>query len=382
MITLDLRTFNLLYQLKLPPFNLIDSEEGRPLSTQGNKEIISCLEQYLTTAKKHQFGCLGILMLGHPGVACIDFVGDVSLEWSLREAIEILKGRLNKSIDNWMLPFQDKTLDASYVCYNVANAPLGFDFINWLVTQEMYRISVGAPAPLKVGFWVGKDVEEEGKVDGRLPWLNNVFRPALGFIGAVEDEKGKVGIAQQMYATRQIVHMLKEGNPVPVFKPKGNYDLPKGVVTITLREADHWKHRNSNLEAWLKFADDLKQKGERVVFVRDTAKATEPLYEWETCPEASIDLDKRMWLYDNAKANLFVSNGPQTLCLYNDKPWLMFVPLEDDSSTYTPNTRKFWIEKQGIAPGEQYPWSSPQQKLVWAPDTYENIKEAYGKLFS
>lgn len=317
-------------------------------------------------------------MVGHPGVACVDHVGDVSLEWSQKEAIEILQGRLNKSIDNWMLPFQDKTLDASYVCYNVANAPLGFDFVNWLVTQEMNRIVAGAPAPLKVGFWVGKDIETAGKLDQRLPWLENVFRPALGFIGAVEDEKGKVGLAQQMYVTKQIVNYVKEGKgKPPIFRAKGEYDLPKGAVTITLREAEHWGHRNSNLEAWLKFANDLKARNERVVFVRDTRKAHEPIEGFEICPDASIDLDKRMWLYDHSKANLFVSNGPQVLCLYGDKPWLMFVPLEDDSSTYTPNTRKFWEEKQGLSPGEQYPWSNHKQRLVWKTDDYENIVEAY-----
>jgi hypothetical protein len=383
MIVLDLRTFNLLYFLQLPPFNLKNPDKEYTLSqTHGNKAVVDLLEKYLEVAKKHQFGNCAISMVGHPGVASIDYVGDVSLEWSQKEALGLLLGKINKSIDNWMLPFQDKSLDASYVCYNVANAPLGFDFINWLVTQEINRELAGAPAPLKVGFWVGKDSKEHGKLDGRINWLDNVFRPALGFIGAVEDEKGNVGIAQQMYVPKQIVDFYNSGKikKVPIFRAKGDYDLPKDVITITLREAEHWPHRNSNIEAWTKFAKYLVDKGERVIFVRDTAKANEPLEGFETCPEASIDLDKRMWLYDHAKLNMFVSNGPHVLTLYNDKPWLTFIYIEDDRSTYTANTRQFWRVKQGVEPGYQYPWSTEKQKLVWAIDDYENLVKAYEDL--
>ena len=47
---------------------------------------------------------------------------------------------------------------------------------------------------------------------------------------------------------------------------------------------------------------------------------------------------------------------------------------------YLYNTGEFWREKNGIAPGEQYPWSRPDQRIVWERDTYENISKAWGDL--
>src|SRR4029079_2629381 len=101
-----------------------------------------------------------------------------------------LSASIGNSIDNYKLPERDESLDASYVCYDCCRGPLGFDFLNWLVDAEMIRIREGAPAPLKVGFWLGKSSEiigDELVWHRRQHWLKNVFRPLLQMIGAVED---------------------------------------------------------------------------------------------------------------------------------------------------------------------------------------------------
>jgi hypothetical protein len=155
--------------------------------------------------------------------------------------------------------------------------------------------------------------------------------------------------------------------------------MPGGAVTITLRESSYWTHRNSNLAAWVQFAIDLKKAGERVIFVRDTEKADEQIDGFETCPIASSNILARFALYENSKANLFVSNGPATLALYGSKPWLQFTPVEKDGAPFMGNTPKFWRDSMGVPVGEQYPWSANNQRIVWLyePETYEGIKWAY-----
>jgi hypothetical protein len=117
-----------------------------------------------------------------------------------------------------------------------------------------------------------------------------------------------------------------------------------------------------------------------VILVRDTACANEPFYSWEICPLASTNLHMRMALYEQAKCNLFVANGPCTLAQFSDRPWLCFTPIEPDDSPYKANTAMFWRMYVGIDVGEQFPWSRPDQRIVWKKDTYENICTAWADI--
>lgn len=343
----------------------------------GNNEVVELLEVYLKTAKEQPFGSVAITMVGHPNVVAADFAGEIGLQSLQKDAIRLIAAKVQKEINNWTLPTQDESLGKDYVRYNLANGPLGFDFLIWLVDAEMTRVAAGAPAPLKVAFYKGLDAEQRMKWDNREMWEKNVFLPCLDLIGAVYDEKAILGHHKHLFVSRDIVEMARNGQKVPKLKAKHDYVLPSDSVTITLRESSQWPHRNSNTDAWKKFAKELK---DRVIFVRDTSYADEPLDGFETCPLASKNLDARMALYERSKVNLFVSNGPAALALFSDKPWLQFVQPEPDSSHYAPNTRKFWKESAGLEIGSQYPWSSPNQRMIWKSDTYENIKSAYEAL--
>jgi hypothetical protein len=345
----------------------------------GNQDVIDLLETYLVTARENDFGHIAICMVGHPNVAAIDYTGEISLELSQLEALGILRSKIDQSIANWTPPPRDESLDPSFVCYNLANGPLGFDFLVWLIDQEMTRIRVGAPHPLKVGFWLGHDAATRMRQDHRGMWLDRVFRPALTLLGAVEDPRAIGGHRSEVFVTRNIVARSRAGEPVPRFS--SGHALTHGrYVTITLRESSHWQHRNSKIDDWIRFARDLRQEGRRVIFVRDTERADMPIKGFEIAPYASRDLIARAILYEGSDCNFFVSNGPVTLAVFGDRPWLQFVPIEPDGSGYTPNTGKFWRESAGIGPGEQYPWSAPSQRMVWAPDTYDNIKQAWSSL--
>ncbi len=347
-----------------------------------NPEVVKLLEIYLDIAKRHQMSHVAIAMCNYRGegqprdVGVCDFAGDISLEKSERETLGLLIGKLDKSIDDWSLPPRNEQLDASYVCYNVAAGPLGFDFIIWLIDQEMIRVRKRAPGPLKVGFWMGKS---NRTTPDRLHWLNNVFRPALAFIGAVEDNTALYGLHKEFFVPRDISDAARLGEAVPRLQPPRRI-VPVGApITITLREAEHWPERNSNFEAWLHFANELMKRGERVIIVRDTARAQEKISCFNTYPTASLDLGERLSLYEAAKANLFVSNGPAALAHFGTRPWLQFVRPVPDGDAFIANTPWFWREKMGVEQGGQFPWSAPDQRIIWEADDYENIMGAWDK---
>lgn len=355
--------------------------------SSSNSEVIELLQLYLEHAKRYNFTFVSIAMVKHGDpkesedtrrpIGATDFAGEIGLEEQGLEAVGLLKQKLEKSIDNWSLPHPDLGLGADHVVYNVARDPLGFDFVVWLIIQEMARRREGAPAPLRVAFFTGKYGELTAD---RLAWINNVFRPALALVGAIEDPAALRGRHRHSFTTGEIVKLWHAGEQVPLLRAPRKMKHDRPPVTITLREADHWPHRNSNLEGWLAFAAWLKQRGEVVVFVRDTAKAPEPLPDGSlTYPPASRDLQTRMALYTSAKVNLFVSNGPATLAQFSAVPWLMFTAVEDPNApdAFIPNTPDHLDKSMGIPVGAQFPWSAPQQRIIWAADTYDAIVEAW-----
>ncbi len=206
----------------------------------------------------------------------------------------------------------------------------------------------------------------------------------LDLIGAVEDESAVDGRVWTHFQSRNIVDMAKAGFEVPNFRaPAGNLEIMahryqfRKPVTITLREAGYDPLRNSNMDAWLRFANYLKNKGEKVVFVRDTAQADVMIDGFDICNHASLGIHWRLALYESAKMNFFVSNGPAALCQFSDVPWLMFNRLPGDDRSYEPNTPDFWREHMGIEIGSQFPWSRHDQRIVWATDDYDNLVDAW-----
>ena len=348
---------------------------------EGNAEAVAALEQYLKFAKEGHIG-YAVVMVGDARNKMIlgMTTGSTIFEPAIATNIRKMAEKVEKDALNRSFPPHDPSLGADYVAYNIPNGPLSYDFIAWLIDAEMTRIRKGAPAPLKVHFWMGRDGTELPEKTRRKQVFENVVRPALALIGAVEDPKAKNAGSKEFYLIGDIVKACKAGETVPRLKAPSPLDEPGfHPVTITLRECDHWPHRNSNMDAWMRFARYLEAQGEQVIFIRDTAKVAEPL-DFTTCPAASINLHDRIALYEAAKCNLFVSNGPGSLCVFGERPWLMFIELMEDGHPYEVNTPTYFREKLGLEKGDQHPWSGPDQRIVWAPDTYENIVEAWEKL--
>lgn len=356
------------------------------MKAHGSENVKRLLEIYLENAYSGEYAAIAIVMACHDAKVAVDVAGTIHLSASLKGGLELANNQIDDILKKISLPEVDRNLSADYVCFNVPGGSVSYDFLPWLIDAEMTRIRHNAPAPLKVGFWMGRNLGDSGLDDpARRRMYEKVVVPALGLIGAVEDEKARNGRVKEFYTCRDIVGAYLAGEVVPCFEaPEHAVKLMapyRGAVTITLRECDYWPHRNSNLKAWQRFAIDLRQRGERVVFVRDTANADKRLEGFTIVPRASTDLESRMALYQGAKCNLFVSNGPIGLALFSQAPFLAFIATQEDGSIHRADTPEFWRTFQGIEVGEQFPWVRPDQRIVWAKDDYENIVIAWNELY-
>lgn len=264
--------------------------------------------------------------------------------------------------------------------YDLGRCPASWDFLQWLVNCRL-ALGLGEfgvhfrPGP-KGGF---RDDTMARPLDQRRAILENVMRPALKLVGAHEVEEGL--LTNMPYLTRYAVDFERGGGEVPYFDipqealDEVAHDLKgRKPLVITLREAAYYTERNSNLPAWMEFA---RTCGEDVIFVRDSSKADEYLEGLETCSRASRDLLYRAALMRHAKCNLMVANGPWVLALYSPTPWLNFGALRPSLTSWRPGSDKWWINQMGVPPGEQFPWATSEQRMIWTDDSLENIWDAY-----
>lgn len=361
----------------------------------GNAEVVALLERWLLRAKEGRMALIAIAGCDSPVHATSEFAGTRQLMFSLNWQLDTLKYQFQISVATAHETPIEIGERADLACYNISTGPACYDFIAWLVVAEMIRRKAGAPAPLKVGFVMQDSDEERAKHEKlRAAFYDGVIIPSLPLMGAVVSDEACHVKPLEKYTFAPIAEMAKAGEEVPLLAPSdqavaamarhlgikpGQWN--KRPVTITLREADHMQERNSNLTEWLRVAEYLEAQGERVVFVRDTAKADEPITGFETCPLASYDIDDRMALYEAAKCNLFVSNGPWSLALFGTRPWLMFCEI-NSSTSYFCNSRQFWATWHGLDPkhDDRYPWSKPTQRIVWKRDDYVHIITAWEEL--
>ena len=353
----------------------------------GNPAVLEMLERWIAAARLGSINYVAIVGCVPPQHVLTDFAGSIQMEECVPTAIDTLREAVVKSIATRQPPWQpDPELTADYLCYNVAVGSLGFDFIPYLISAEMERVRMGAPAPLKIHFWRGDSGQLGLETEYRRQTFGGVVQPSLKLIGAVEDGGAARG-RRSTYFYWDIVDRARQGEQVPKFKPPPeavkrvqSWFLEKEQpVTITLRESKSFPHRNSNRKAWLEFARELQRQGETVVIVRDTAKAYDPLPGFSTCPEASLLLDIRMALYERAKCNLFVSNGPGSLGWFGSHPFLQFIKPKEESRIFF-ETTSWWKEAAHMEVGGQLPWCRPDQRIVWEADSFDNIRRAWDEL--
>lgn len=282
--------------------------------------------------------------------------------------------------------FTDLVTPPWTACYDLNSAPASWDFSTWLATAEMYRRASGVSEPLQVAFKAGtaNGFRADNLPDpGKQQMLDNVMRPLLKLYGAVESTE-YVGRRYPYVAVGLCSGVREYGLQVPHFQIPPDYARAVAAyvgdtrpIVLNLREAEHWPARNSNVEAWIKFGRMLRNQGEAVVVVRDTAKAHEDLFPLPTCKRASEDVLFRAALFAKAKIVMGVSNGPLMLAHLSETPYVVFNQLVEN---YPAGTPEWWEFNIGVKVGEGYPWATPAQKLAWKNDSYENILAAYSEM--
>lgn len=358
----------------------------------GNARVVDMLRVMLSEAEKGEVGWGAAVIGWWPNNVKIGMEGMQTLEHLGEHGLAALYDSVKRSKENRTLPERDAALDASYACYNMPALAVSYDFLTWLIDAEMTRRREGAPEPLKVHIWQGRDGNWPAlqHVAGYRAIFNQVMRAAIPLIGGGEDERAALGRAKEFAVPFDIVAAARAGEAVPRFRSTFKAQLetsawlgkhgidPKRYVTITLRESPQWPHRNSNIPAWKRFAKKLGKDGVPVVIVRDTAKMLDkPLGPWPECALAAAMLDRRLALYEGAQCNLLVANGPVDLLLYTHAPWLCFTDIKPDGHAYVSDTPGFWKARKGVEVGGQYPWSADNQRIVWSNDDYANIIKAW-----
>ncbi len=347
--------------------------------THGNKEVVDFVRAWLKEVKRGQINWFGVVAAQPGDQLGYGFAGNCGALDQGMKGLRVLFQNVKARHEERITGIGDPNKDASYHEFNLATDPINYDFLIWLIDAEMIRRRLGAPWPLRVGFSHENELNDKGR-----RFYAAVHRPLLNLVGAVEDPNAIGGSRAALFTPTQICMAAKRGEIVPLLKAndeahahvKGWLMHNPNPVTITLREGSHWPKRNSNIKAWIKFARDLRAKGEHLVFVRDTEKANEPLEDFITYPQASFSIQPRMALYELAKCNLFVSNGPAGLGLFSDRPYLYFLRLQRDEE-YEPNNPEWWTRANGIGDGDQWPWALPTQKMIWGGDNYGNLCAAW-----
>ncbi len=362
---------------------------------EGNKEVQAFLERWILLAREGKLNFVGLIACKSATETYTDHVGVIGTEFAANFAADNLKMQIMGNVFRRLPPNVSPSAPADRVVYNLASGPCSFDFLAWMQTQHMRMKKEGLPGPLKVAFSMGSDqsLVRSLVTDQRKIMFEHVMEKLIPMLGAVPMTELDNCRWPENYTLNTAVELFNGGAPMPKLivaeearEMVGKYlDGQPQPVVITLREASHWPHRNSNVPEWLKFADYLREKGENVIFLRDTAMAKEPLEmggaTYCTLPPCSIEINSRVALYERAKINIFCANGPATLCHFLPNPWLMIAPL-DPSMAYPPGRPDWWLPHHGIPAYGQFPWSGHNQRIVWELDLVENMIAAWERFIA
>ena len=150
-------------------------------------------------------------------------------------------------------------------------------------------------------------------------------------------------------------------------------NINKPIVTITIRNYDYDKPRNSNLDAWSRFSTYLDGSGYFPVIIPDIdGDDVDQKYftDGYIYKEAAWNMMLRMALYERVYLNFFVSSGPVSLAIMN--PNCSYIAMNLFAEGSVTDTKEAYKEA-GIDIGTNYKFATKNQKLVYDTDSYDNI---------
>jgi hypothetical protein len=268
-------------------------------------------------------------------------------------------------------------------CYDLARCPPTYDVVAFLAHAELERVRRGEehidlhvlPGPVggfrRDSLWP-RTVEERVQLRDRVLAPLCRLLPSARSVTVDRDRTAEgYGKGEYLVGLPAIVRVLEQGcRPLrAVIRNPRHY----GLITFTLREAEHHPLRNSRTDEWAEAARVLGRRGHTVSVVRDAHRARESLGDVPTIASAALDISMRAQLYSHASLNVGVSNGPMWMSIFMDAPTLMLRPTTNAAGGCYDD--KFYA-RCGIQRGAQLPASPPHQRLCWQEDTCDNIVRA------
>lgn len=143
-------------------------------------------------------------------------------------------------------------------------------------------------------------------------------------------------------------------------------------MVLTMRDRK-WSHgRNSDGGGWREFLNILRERGIPTVVIPDTERVFERAdfgeYGVPACIPASVNTELRLALCELARMNFTVNTGPGTMLLFSKAPYRYFTNLDTSKESST----ALW-EEIGLPPGTQLATDTNRQRLIWEPDSLENL---------
>lgn len=148
------------------------------------------------------------------------------------------------------------------------------------------------------------------------------------------------------------------------------------IVTISVRDYDFIKTRNSNIEAWLQFANYLRSNGYQPVVIPDTDAAFGDDRRFDgliVFKECAWNIGLRMSLHEFAFLNFFVDHGCSLLAIFNPK--CKYIRMNNQC-----HWDEKWVEMDGhdwtaagMNFGDNFKFATSGQWLSYKTDSFENL---------
>ena len=155
----------------------------------------------------------------------------------------------------------------------------------------------------------------------------------------------------------------------------------RDIVVITLRDYGYMTPRNSDLEAWLDFAQGLDSGRFLVVIVPDPdSRITDGSDRFRgivSMDAAATDVALRLALYERAYLNLMVNTGPYILCMMSARCRLLMFKI---TTAGVPQAERDYLRYLGFEIGKTPRIAGPFQKWVWHDDDRETIETEFAAM--
>jgi hypothetical protein len=268
--------------------------------------------------------------------------------------------------------------------YDLEFGPVSFDFITWLVCAKKHA----GDQPLHVvivpkedglgGFSRHWGEHDEHAARWRLWHIVVASCPLVGATVTVAQSRRQANMLKsgtywgegKQHFMFPLVDAFRKGESIPKLKPTmqavryicSSMMGKRPFVTLTVRNQSTDPTRNSKLDEWKKLAEHLSKKW-HVVWLDD---ANEALSQGRGFAE--LDPDIRLALYDQSAMNFIGNNGPSVMLQLSNAPYRVFLDK---------GWPEHWKTYFHMQIGEQFPWANEFQRLVFKPDTFENMRASW-----